>query len=54
MQDRVKPGAIVDGYRIGECLHQGGTGAIFATEPPAGSDPGFALVMKAPRLGRGE
>jgi len=54
MQDRVQPGADIEGFRVGECIHNGGTGAIFATEPPAGSDPGFALVMKAPRLGRGE
>jgi nucleotide-binding universal stress UspA family protein len=54
MQDRVQPGAVVDGYRVGECLHLGGTGAIYLTEAPAGSDPGFPLVMKVPRLGRGE
>jgi serine/threonine protein kinase len=54
MHDRVVPGAVIDGYRLSECIHRGGTGAIFAVEPPAGSDPGFALVMKGPRLGCGE
>jgi len=54
MQDRVQPGALVDGYRVGECIHQGGQGAIYVAEAPAGADPGFPLVMKVPRLGRGQ
>ena len=54
MQDPVEPGAVVDGFRVGERIHKGGTGAIYLTEAPAGGDPGFPLVMKVPRLGRGE
>ncbi len=54
MQDPVEPGALVDGYRVGESIHRGGQGAIYLTEAPAGADPGFPLVMKVPRLGRGE
>ena len=50
----VRPGALVDGYRVGENIHRGGNGAIYLTEAPAGADPGFPLVMKVPRLGRGE
>jgi len=50
----VRAGALVDGYRVGECIHNGGTGAIYRVEPPAGADPGFSLVMKVPRIGRGE
>jgi len=50
----VRPGAVVDGYRVGESIHNGGTGAIFRVDPPAGADPGFPLVMKVPRIGRGE
>jgi len=54
MQDRVEPGKVVDGYRVGNCLHRGGNGAIYEVDAPAGRDPGFPLVMKVPRLGRGE
>lgn len=54
MRDRVESGATIDGYRIGKCLHRGGTGSIHLVEAPAHRDPGFPLVMKVPRLGRGE
>ena len=54
MRDQVQPGAIIDGFRVGDCIHQGGTGPIYRVEAPAGADPGFPLVMKVPRLGRGE
>ena len=54
MRDQVQPGAVIDGYRVGECVHRGGQGAIYRVEAPAGGDPGFPLVMKVPRLGRGE
>jgi serine/threonine protein kinase len=54
MPDPVQTGALVDGYRVGESIHRGGNGAIYLTEAPAGADPGFPLVMKVPRLGRGE
>jgi serine/threonine protein kinase len=39
---------------VAECIHNGGTGAIFRVDPPDGADPGFPLVMKVPRIGRGE
>src|SRR6516162_4505999 len=54
MPDPVQTGALVDGYRVGENIHRGGNGAIYLTEAAAGDDPGFPLVMKVPRLGRGE
>ena len=54
MDVQVRPGAIVDGYRVGECIHNGGTGAIYRVLRPEGTDPGFPLVMKVPRIGRGE
>lgn len=41
MQDPVEPGAVVDGFRVGERIHKGGTGAIYLTEAPAGVYPGF-------------
>ena len=54
MRDPVQAGAVIDGYRVGDCIHTGGTGAIYRIEAPATDDPGFPLVMKVPRLGRGE
>lgn len=54
MSDQVQPGAVIDGYLVGECIHRGGTGAIYRVEAAAGADSGFPLVMKVPRLGRGE
>jgi hypothetical protein len=51
---RGSAGAVVDGYRVAECIHNGGTGAIFRVDPPDGADPAFPLVMKVPRIGRGE
>ena len=50
----VRPGAVIDGYRVGECIHSGGNGAIYRVDPPDGAAPGFPLVMKVPRIGRGE
>ena len=45
----VQPGAVIDGYRVGECIHKGGTAPSTASTAPAEPDPGFPLVMKAPR-----
>jgi hypothetical protein len=41
MRGRGSAGAVVDGYRVAECIHNGGTGAIFRVDPPAGGDPVF-------------
>jgi len=54
MRERIEPGAIIDGYRVGACIHGGGTGSIYEVAAPAGRDPGFPIAMKAPLLGRGE
>jgi serine/threonine protein kinase len=54
MRNKIAPGAVIDGYRVGECIHEGGTGLIYRVEPLASWDPEFPLVMKVPRLGRGE
>jgi eukaryotic-like serine/threonine-protein kinase len=54
LRERVRPGAIIDGYRVGERLHKGGTGSIYYATAPAQKDPGFPIVIKAPLLGRGE
>ena len=53
-RERLQAGATIDGYRVGECIHKGGTGYIYRVTAPDGNDPGFALIMKAPALGAGE
>ena len=42
---------MVGGFRVGERLHAGGMGVLYAV---SGRDPGFPLLMKVPRLGPGE
>ena len=54
MRERVEPGAVIDGYQVGDCIHKGGTGSIYHVTAPEGLDPGFPLVIKTPLLGRGE
>jgi len=48
------PDASIDGFRIVERIHAGGTGYIYAVQAPSGRDPGFPLVMKVPAVGIGE
>ena len=31
-RERVQSGAIIDGYRVGECIHRGGTGSIYRVD----------------------
>ena len=52
--DRVQSGAILDGYRVDDRIHRGGTGSVYSATAPADHDPGFPIVIKAPLLGRGE
>jgi eukaryotic-like serine/threonine-protein kinase len=52
MLDRFAPGALIDGFLVGECLHAGGNGFIYRVTAPPDRDPGFPLVMKAPAIGR--
>lgn len=54
MRERLHPGAIIDGYRVGACIHKGGTGYIYHVTAAPGKDPGFPIVLKAPALGPGE
>jgi hypothetical protein len=54
MRDHTHPGAVIDGYRLGECIHKGGMGAIYRATSPVGREPGFPIVVKVPFLGRGE
>jgi hypothetical protein len=45
-----RPGAIVDGFVVGEQLHAGAMGVLYRV---AGPDLGFPAIMKIPRLGPG-
>jgi len=54
VREQLHTGGIIDGYRLGDCIHEGGTGVIYRATPPAQQDPGFPIVLKAPFLGRGE
>src|SRR5439155_19274953 len=48
------PGALIDGWRVGELVHEGGTARIYRVYPEAVPDPGFPVLIKAPPLGRGQ
>jgi hypothetical protein len=54
MREPLHPGVVIDGYRLGECIHRGGTGAIYRATGPVDGEPGFPLVFKVPYLGPGE
>lgn len=54
MRERLQPGATIDGFCLGECIHRGGTGYVYHVTAPPGKDPGFPIVMKVPALGPGE
>ena len=54
MPEPLVPGQEIDGFRIGECVHVGGTGFIYRVSAPRGADPGFPIVMKAPAIGRAQ
>jgi eukaryotic-like serine/threonine-protein kinase len=45
------PGAEIDGFRLGQCVHVGSMASIYRLEGRNGALP---LVMKIPRLGAGE
>jgi eukaryotic-like serine/threonine-protein kinase len=47
----VKPGAVLDGFAIGECVHQGGMATLWNVSHPEIAAP---LLMKVPRVGEGE
>src|SRR5215510_8298369 len=47
----VKPGAEIDGYTIGECVHAGGMATLWSVTHPGIDAP---LLMKIPRVSEGE
>ncbi len=54
MRERLHTGGVIGCYSLGQCIHEGGTGSIYRVTAPTAHDPGFAIVLKAPYLGRGE
>lgn len=54
MRQQVQTGAVIDGYLVGECMHNGGTGYVYHVTAPVDKDPGFPLVMKVPGVGHAQ
>jgi nucleotide-binding universal stress UspA family protein len=52
---RLQTGSEVDGFIVGEHVHAGGMADLYRVSYAGGrADPGFPMVMKLPRLARGE
>jgi nucleotide-binding universal stress UspA family protein len=47
----VEPGAVIDGFTIGECVHRGGMATLWSVTRPELASP---LLMKIPRVSEGE
>jgi serine/threonine protein kinase len=47
----IQPGAVLDGFVVGECVHHGGMATLWTVSRPDISVP---LLMKIPRVGEGE
>jgi len=47
----VQPGAVIDGFTIGECVHSGGMATLWSVTRPDMTAP---LLMKIPRVSEGE
>jgi len=48
---RVRPGLVLDGFTIGECVHRGGMATLWSVTHPNIASP---LLMKIPRVSEGE
>jgi hypothetical protein len=47
----IEPGAVLDGFTIGECVHHGGMATLWIVTHP---DIPAPLLMKVPRVSEGE
>jgi hypothetical protein len=47
----VEPGAVIDGFIVGECVHRGGMATLWSVTRPDIASP---LLMKIPRVSEGE
>jgi protein-serine/threonine kinase len=50
----LEAGQVLDGFRLEERLHQGGMANLWRVSRADGSDDGFGLLMKVPRIKGGE
>src|SRR3984893_11721786 len=50
-RSQVHPGAIIDGFTIGDCVHSGGMTTLWSVTRP---DIAAPLLMKIPRVSEGE
>lgn len=51
---RLEPGTLIDGFRVGACLHAGGMAHIYEVTYADDSPAPFAMVMKVPRMTAGD
>jgi serine/threonine protein kinase len=51
IKNRVEPGAVIDGFTIGECVHRGGMATLWSVTWPDSDTP---MLMKVPRVSEGE
>src|SRR4249920_502586 len=47
----LQPGAVIDGFTVGECVHSGGMATLWSVTHPDIAGP---LLMKIPRVSEGE
>src|SRR5438067_1827606 len=50
-QSRIQPGAVIDGFTVGECVHNGGMATLWSVSHLGIEAP---LLMKIPRVAEGE
>ena len=51
MASDLQPGAVIDGFVVGECVHRGGMATLWTVTHP---NIATALLMKIPRVSEGE
>ena len=51
---KLEPGSRIGDFVLGERIHVGAMGRIYAAAPLYGTGPGFPVVVKVPNMGRGE
>jgi hypothetical protein len=47
----IEPGAVIDGFTVGDCVHHGGMATLWSVSHPGIEVP---LLMKIPRVAEGE
>ncbi len=51
VRPKIEPGAVIDGFTVGECVHTGGMATLWSVSHPG---IGVPLLMKIPRVSEGE